>query len=176
MHKLKFYHFSGKALTSFSSYLLNTKQTGNLQADILVVRSGFLKDQFLNPYYYINDTSILRNDLNKVLYASGSSRYQFGDRLLEIQNNFHKDRRYINDWYILKNMSLNRIKTKCVIIGSSKQVEKRNHLLVKVNINTSLENVTVQKLLGIYVINTLKNIIICAIIFFCTTPFQILYR
>jgi hypothetical protein len=52
-------------------------------------------------------------------------------------------------------MSLHPIKTKCMIIGSSKKVKKCHPLLLKVN-DTTLENVTVQKLLGIYVDNTLN--------------------
>jgi hypothetical protein len=87
------------------------------------------------------------------LYADDSTLYQSGDCLHEIQANLQKDLNYINDWCILKNMSLHPIKTKCMIIVSSKKVKKCNKLLLKVK-DTTLENVTVQKLLGIYVDNT----------------------
>jgi hypothetical protein len=42
-------------------------------------------------------------------------------------------------------MSLHPIKTKCMIIGSSKKAKKGNPLLLKLN-DTSVENVTVQML------------------------------
>ena len=47
------------------------------------------------------------------------------------------------------------MKTKCMVIGSSKKIKKCNPLILKIN-NTILENVNVQRILGIYVDNTLN--------------------
>ena len=51
-------------------------------------------------------------------------------------------------------MSLHPMKTKCMLIGSRHKLKNTNVLNLSIN-DTILENVTVQKMLGVYIDNNL---------------------
>ena len=52
-------------------------------------------------------------------------------------------------------MSLHPKKTKCMLIGSRHKIKNTGQLTLKVN-ETYLENVSVQKILGVFIDNTLS--------------------
>jgi hypothetical protein len=52
MHRLKLYHFFYNFFRSYLSHKKRTVQEGNLQSDILVVKSGILQGSILGPYYF----------------------------------------------------------------------------------------------------------------------------
>ena len=52
-------------------------------------------------------------------------------------------------------MSLHPKKTKCVLLGSKFKLKRTNQLILKVN-ESWLENVSVKKILGVFIDNTLS--------------------
>jgi hypothetical protein len=81
--------------------------------------------------------------------------YESGYQLSEVQNKLQKNINYIVDWCKINNMSLNPIKTTCMIIGSSNKLKQTSNLFLTMN-DQIVSNVLTQKILGIYVDNTLS--------------------
>jgi len=161
LYKLRLYHFSEKSLKLFSSYLSDRSQLvklGNTQSEALPVVSGVPQGSILGPLLflvYINDISFQSQDLNIDLYADDSTMYESGYQLSEVQNKLQNNINYIVDWCKINNMSLNPIKTTCMIIGSSNKLKQTSNLFLTMN-DQIVSNVLTQKILGIYVDNTLS--------------------
>ena len=117
----------------FSSYLSDRSQLvklGNTQSKALPVVSGVPQGSILDPLLflvYINDISFQSQDLNIDLYADDSTMYESGYQLSEVQNKLQNNINYIVDWCKINNMSLNPIKTTCMIIGSSNKLKQTSN-------------------------------------------------
>ena len=55
----------------------------------------------------------------------------------------------------MNNMKINPIKSKCMLIGTSKNLQKQASLNIHIN-ETILENVDTHKLMGVYINKNLK--------------------
>ena len=160
IHKLKLYHFSEKTVKLFESYLSNRRQmvkVGNIKSVMLTVKSGVPQGSILGPLLfllYINDVTLSCQELNIDLYADDSTLYESGFELYKIQNKLQSNLNCIIDWCVINNMSLHPMKTKCMLIGSSHKLKNTNMLNLSIN-DTIVENVTVQKMLGVYIDNNL---------------------
>jgi hypothetical protein len=161
MHKLKLYHFSENTVRLFKSYLSNRQQmvkVGNIQSDMLTVESGVPQGSILGPLLfllYINDVTLSSQELNIDLYADDSTLYESGLEVCEIQNKLQSNINNIVDWCVINNMSVHPLKTKCMLIGSRHKLKNTSNLYLTINDN-ALENVTVQKLLGVFIDNKLN--------------------
>ena len=161
IYKLKLYHFSEKTIKLFESYLSNRRQmvkVGNIQSDMLTVKSGVPQGSILGPLLfllYINDITFSCQESNIDLYADDSTLYESGFDLSEIQNKLQSNLNSIIDWCVINNMSLHPKKTKCMLIGSRYKLKNTNMLNLRIN-DTILENVTVQKMLGVFIDNNLN--------------------
>ena len=161
IYKLKLYHFSEKSINLFKSYLSNRQQSvvvGNVQSNKLVMQSGVPQGSILGPLLfllYINDMTFSCNDLNIDLYADDSTMFQSGFKILDIQTRLQKNLDEIDKWCTLNNMALHPKKTKCMVIGSRYMLQHSNQLSLKIG-DTVLENVTEQKILGVYIDNMLN--------------------
>ena len=89
------------------------------------------------------------------LYADDSTMFASGFKLSEIQVILQTDLDSVAKWCILNNMSIHPKKSKCMTIGTRQRLQNINQLTLKVN-ETFLENVTAQKVLGVFIDNTLN--------------------
>ena len=161
IHKLKLYHFSNRSVNLFKSYLANRHQSviiGNIQSEELTMQSGVPQGSILGPLLfllYINDIALSCKNLNIDLYADDSTMFKSGFDLSEIQSHLQTNLDNIARWCTYNNMSLHPKKTKCMIIGSKHMLQRSDQLSLKVN-GTNLDNVNVQKVLGVFVDNNLN--------------------
>ena len=93
--------------------------------------------------------------MNIDLYADDSTMFKSGFDLSEIQSHLQTNLDNIARWCTYNNMSLHPKKTKCMIIGSKHMLQRSDQLSLKEN-GTILDNVNVQKVLGVFVDNTLN--------------------
>jgi hypothetical protein len=161
LKKLELYHFSQHSIKLFSSYLNDRKQivkVGNIQSEMLTVKSGVPQGSILGPILfilYINDIAFTCPNINIDLYADDSTLYEAGTDTNEIQLQLQYRINHIKEWCLLNNMLLHPDKSKCMLIGSRYKIKKSKPLYLTMD-KSKLENVKVQKILGIYVDETLN--------------------
>ena len=129
-----------------------------MQSDTLPVTSGVPQGSILGPLLfliYINDISFQGPELNIDLYADDSTMYESDFQLYAVQRKLQKNLNHIINWCRINNMSLNPLKTTCMVIGSPYKLKNTDSLQLTIN-DQLLHNVTTQKILGIYVDNTLN--------------------
>ena len=98
---------------------------------------------------YINDIAYSCPDLSIDLYADGSTMFKSDTELSKVESLLQSNLDYISKWCIYNNMVLHPQQTKCMVIGSKRQLRNDNHLTLKVN-DCILENVNSQ-VLGVYI-------------------------
>ena len=160
IYKLKLYHFSEISIKLFKSYLSNRKQllkVGEVTSEMLYTVSGVPQGSILGPLLfllYINDIVYSSIDIHIDLYADDSTMYESGYDLKSIQTKLQNNLNDIEIWCKLNNMAVNPSKSKCMVMGTKQKVKRKTiHLLLNGSV---LENVTVQKLLGVLIDNTLS--------------------
>ena len=137
---------------------LQLVKVGNIQSDILPINSGVPQGSILGPLLfliYINDIAFLHPDLNIDLYADDSTLFESGFDIFKIEEKLQSDLDNISNWCINNNMSLHPQKSKCMLISSKHRKKVTRQLALKLN-DTNLENVTIHKVLGVYIDNTLS--------------------
>ena len=125
---------------------------------MLKVTSGVPQGSILGPLLfllYINDIAFASTSGNTDIYADDTTVYESDYNILDVQNRLQDRLNIINKWCILNNMSLHPAKTKCMVIGTN---HKLKHVdILKLTVDSScIENVAVQKVLGVYVDRTLS--------------------
>ena len=162
LHKLHLYHFSSKSIKLFSSYLSNRMQVikvGNSISSTLKVTSGVPQGSILGPLLfllYINDISYNITSGKIDLYADDSTLHESDKDLIILQNKLQINLDKIHRWCKVNNMSLHPTKSKCMIISTKNKFSQNKNLKLHLTIdNLCLENVTVQKVLGVFIDNTL---------------------
>ena len=162
LYKLKLYHFSESSIKLFKSYICNRKQilnVGNVTSEKLTIISGVPQGSILGPLLfliYINDITYCSKDMNIDLYADDSTLYESEYDLIDIQTKLQYDLNNIEMWCRLNNMALHPSKTKCMVIGTRPKIKQLNMELCLTINGSNIENVTEQKLLGIFIDNTLN--------------------
>ena len=161
LHKLQLHHFSSRSVRLFKSYLANRTQKiqlGNMQSKMSQVSTGVPQGSILGPLLfiiYINDLALLHPTLNIDLYADDSTVYRSGNQLVEMEIKLQEDLNYVSNWCDINNMALHHSKTKCMLLGSVFKIKNNRNLQLYIK-NSKLENVTTQKLLGVYIDNLLN--------------------
>lgn len=161
LHKLKLYHFSENTILLFKSYLSNRTQlikVGNIKSNTMYVTSGVPQGSILGPLLfllYINDISFTTSTGNIDLYADDSTLYESDNDIINVQNKLQDNLNVIKSWCLLNNMSIHPLKTKCMIICTKQKLKHCKELHLTID-GSTIENVTVQKILGVYVDNTLS--------------------
>lgn len=160
LHKLKLYHFSEKTINLFKSYLTNRKQLvkiDNTESQMKTILSGVPQGSILGPLLfiiYINDIAFTCGDSNIDLYADDTTLHESGYNINEIQMKLQITLNKIIKWCDINNMVIHPEKSKCMVIGTVPRVKAVKEFHLNIN-GTLIENVTVQKVLGVYVDNTL---------------------
>ena len=163
IYKLQLHHFSPKTLLLFKSYLSDRHQvihSDNVTSDEMTITSGVPQGSILGPLLfliYINDISheILTGGID--LYADDSTLYEMNKQPCVVQRNLQINLNKLQDWCNLNNMSLNPNKTKCMMIATSYRHKNDKSLTLNLTLNgLRVELVTVKKILGIHVENSLS--------------------
>ena len=161
LHKLKLYHFTSKALDFFESYLSNRTQlvkVENIKSKKMLVRSGVPQGSILGPLLfliYINDLPLISSMSDIDLYADDSTLHNSSPSIVRIKSNLQYSLDIVSEWCNTNNMSLHPAKTKCMILSTNYKVKRI--LDMKLTLNGSvIERVNCQKILGVYVDETLS--------------------
>ena len=161
IHKLKLYHFSENTVKLFESYLSNRNQLikiKNLKSDILSIKSGVPQGSILGPLLfllYMNDIASISNTGSTDLYADDTTVCETSNDLRKIQIQLQIRLNLISNWCTQNNMSIHPAKTKCMVISTCNKLKLNKELYLTIN-DVVIENVTVHKLLGVYIDNTLS--------------------
>ena len=156
LYKLKLYHFSQQAILLLKSYLSNRQQfvkVGNIRSSKLTIKSGVPQGSILGPLLfilYINDISLHLQNSSIDLYADDSTLYAYGDSNREIESKIQTNISSVLNWCSTNNMALHPGKTKCMLLGSPHKLKHINELSIYIN-DIKIENVSVQRLLGVYI-------------------------
>jgi len=156
LYKLKLYYFSPNSDLLLTSYLSNKKQqvkVGNVLSELMEIKLGVSQGSNLGPLLfliYINDIAYSCPNLNIDLYADDSTLFKSNTELSKVESHLQSNIDCILKWCTYNNMALHPHKTKCMIIGSKQKLKINKHLKLKVNDNI-LENVSSQKVLGVYI-------------------------
>ena len=159
LYKLKLHHFTDKACELFNSYLNGRFQViknGPVVSEMQPLSSGVPQGSILGPILfllYVNDLPLnLQSNIN--IYADDATLYKSSKSLSEINELLQNDLSKIDTWSKNNNMILNPKKTTCMVIGSKKRLKNIPELPLKV-LNNKIENVSVQRVLGLYIDNLL---------------------
>ena len=159
LHKLKLYHFSNKAVNFFESYLSNRSQIvkiENVQSEKANITSGVPQGSILGPLLfllYVNDLPLcLSSDTD--MYADDTTIHTTDVKLDCVQSKLQSDLYKVNRWCKINNMAINPKKTTCMILCTKQKHTNSKVLTLKIG-NAEIENVTSQKLLGVYIDNCL---------------------
>ena len=159
LYKLKLNHFTDKACELFNSYLNGRFQViknGPMVSEMQPLSSGVPQGSILGPILfllYVNDLPLnLQSNID--MYADDATLYKSSKSLSEINELLQNDLSKIDTWSKNNNMILNPKKTTCMVIGSKKRLKNIPELQLKV-LNNKIENVSVQRVLGLYIDNSL---------------------
>ena len=122
------------------------------------MKSGVPQGSILGPLLfilYINDIATSCDTINIDLYADDSTLFESGYITSEIQSSLQNKLNAVEKWCSHNNMSIHPNKTKCMLIGTRSKIKSAGKLTLNIN-GITLDNVIVQKLLGVFIDNTLN--------------------
>jgi len=110
---------------------------------------------YSRPYViYVNDVS-MHLTCNTEWYADDTTLHESVKCLSTIQQNLQTNLLKVQTWCNTNNMILNPIKTTCMVIGSSRKSKQNCNIALSIS-GIKMCNVQTQKLLGLYIDNTLS--------------------
>ena len=155
LEKLKFFAFSDPTLKFFENYLSNRTQitlVNNHFSSPLQITHGVPQGSNLGPLLfllYVNDINLAIKNTNFKLFADDTTIYTSDTNIDNIINKLNIDLESINQWCVFNNMMINKKKTKLMIFGRNNKIKKCKKINeIKID-NTSVQQVTQYKYLGI---------------------------
>jgi hypothetical protein len=154
--KLQYYKISTNSMKWFESYLSLRKHNLCIGSNIsnpepvkYGVPQGFILGSLLFNIF-INDLPLenLTSDID--MYADDTTLSINGKNIFEIEAILNEDLNSVNMWCTNNNMVINPTKTTCMLIGTKQRkamMEKEFNIYIS---NENIQNVNIQKLLGIY--------------------------
>ena len=144
------------SLQWFRSYITDRKQRtccGNELSDELPVTHGVPQGSILGPLLfviYINDLPSVLDACQASLYADDTVIYCYGSSSQELTEKLNQDLLAVAKWLNEHKLTLNLDKTKCMLIGSNKKLQRKIALTVSI-FDHCINNVTCFKYLGILI-------------------------
>ena len=156
MNKLSIYKFSPSTLQWFNSYLSNRQQiieSDNGPTEFSYVRSGVPQGSILGPtlfLIFINDMPLCFEYCKSDLYADDATVQDNDKDVNNIEHHLLCDLENAVDWSILNKMKIHFGKTTCMLVGNKQRLNLSRKLNIQLHENC-IQNVSKQKLLGIYI-------------------------
>ena len=154
--KLSIYKFSSSAIQWFKSYLNNRQQTIECDkgfTDFLNILSGVPQGSILGPtlfLLFINDLPLCFEHCSSDLYADDTTVHTKDSSVNNIEHNIMYDLKNAIEWSKPNKMQLHYGKTTCMLVGTRQRLNMSHKLNIQAN-NICIQNVSKQKLLGIYI-------------------------
>ena len=154
LSKLESIGVSPDALRWFKSYLSNRAQRtscGNELSDALPITCGVPQGSILGPLLfiiYVNDLPSVPKHCNISLYADDTVLYCFSSSISDLRESLNMDLIRIASWLNDNKLSLNLDKSRCMLIGSSRNLKKSAYLSVAVY-NKVISSTDTFKYLGV---------------------------
>lgn len=160
LEKLYFYGIRGVAWNWIKSYLSNRQQFvtyENVQSEPKLIKCGVPQGSILGPLLfliYINDLSLISDNLFKIMFADDTSMFLSGKSLPDIERTVNNDLINVSTWLKSNKLSLNIDKTHFIVFSPKRY---SNYYSPKINIDNHLiSEVKHTKFLGVYVDNKLS--------------------
>ena len=154
--KFSIYRFSSSAMQWFKSYLNNRQQTIEYDkgfTDFLNILSGVPQGSILGPtifLLFINDLPLFFEHCSSDLYADDTTVHTKDSSVNNIEHNIMNDLKNAIECSKPNKMQLHYGKTTCMLVGTRQRLNMSNELNIQAN-DTCIQNVSKQKLLGIYI-------------------------
>ncbi|KAK3096760.1 hypothetical protein FSP39_003001 [Pinctada imbricata] len=161
--KMKYYNFTNETLNWLESYLSNRTQTvhiGNVSSNLSAITCGVPQGSVLGPVLfllYINDLPLHVKNSILDLFADDATLHKANNNLLEIERDMNEDMDHISAWCKENRMVINESKTKCILVGARQKISRLPTTTLSLKVNDKLiDNLTSDKLLGVYIDNYLQ--------------------
>ena len=154
--KLSLYRVSQISLKWFQSYLSFRKQAIACDTGVTEfadVHSGVPQGSILGPtlfLLFINDLPLFLNHCFSDFFADDATFHTHSKSLDVIENHIVSDFDETKQWSKRNNLPINYNKTTCMAAGTKRRLADSRKLEIHVD-NISIENVSKQKLLGVYI-------------------------
>ena len=155
--KFSIYRFSSSAIQWFKAYLFNNRQQ-TIECDkgfteFLNILSGVPQESILGLtifLLFINDLPLCLEHCSSDLYADDTTVHIKDSSVNNIEHNIMNDLKNAIEWSKPNKMQLHYGTTTCMLVGTRQRLNMSNKLNIQVN-DTCIQNVSKQKILGIYI-------------------------
>ena len=161
LKKLSLYRCNSSALNWFKSYLSNRKQTIESEeglADFANIRSGVPQGSILGPtlfLIFINDLPLYFKNCSSALFADDATAHTHSKNVDTIEDNLQDEFGNALTWSKENKMQVHFTKTTCMLAGTRQKINESRQLSIQAD-GINIQTVSKQKLLGIYIDETLS--------------------